>query len=136
MMKTIKYLIITLILISLYACVTTPKIDLIAHGEVQVTTMPSETIKFTKVDVHQHGNKTEFQVVISPIKTVKRFVSGDIKIYVSEPGKDTDVINITKAEQDHLSTGRIIQHSHFYAILPYKLQPGTTIQIEHIPGNE
>lgn len=134
MQQLLKVLALTIFIGILQACATTSKIDLLAEGEVKVSTVPSELISFTKIDVHQHDDTTQIEVVVHPIKPVKRFLSGEVLITTTDPNGHQQTILIDKAHKDHYSTGHKTQHSHFTTFLPYKLPPGTTIRIEHKPS--
>lgn len=120
-----------ILILLLQACASSPKIDQIAEGEVQVLTVPSNTVKFTKIDVHQHGDKTEIQVVVHPIKPVIKFQSGELLLTITDTNGHEQTILIDKASKDMHSPGHKLQHSHFITFLPYQLPAGSKIQVEH-----
>ena len=134
MTKIYKISFFILIVSLLHACSTVPKIDMLAEGEVRTKITPSDSIEFNKIDVHQHGETTEIEVVIQPQQRTRQFVSGDIKLTITQPDSEPQTLVLTKAKKDHHSRGYKIQHSHFITIIPHPLKPGTTIVIEHIPA--
>jgi len=129
------YKLITLLILALFlGCATKPKIDLIDENVIKIDKIPSETIVFKKIAVHQHYETTEIEVIIRPKKLVRRFLSGNLKLTIFQPNGVQQDIVVTKAHKDTLTSGHKTQHSHFTTILPYTLQADSAIKIEHLPA--
>lgn len=116
------------------ATATTRAVDMIAEGSVQVTLQKSDDVIYSKVDVHQHGDETEIQIVVRPPERVRYFAVGTIKMVVNRPDGSHQEIVTDKARVDHHDVGSKLQHAHFIVVIPYTLPTGTDVTVSYEPS--
>lgn len=129
-MTIFRFALLMLLSSLLLACAT-KRIDLIAEGEVEILKVKSQAVEFSKVDVHQHGEHTNVEVVVRPHERTRHFTVGKIQIGVKQPGRQEEQLVTSDPKIDKHRIGSKLQHAHFYISIPHTLPTGTVITVAY-----
>jgi len=129
-MKTLSVLLI--LSLTILAGCASRHLDLVEQNTVKVEKVSSGNVIIDTVRVHQHQDKMEVEVVVRPKERVMRFVSGDIRVEVVEPGGVVFTTVNAQAIRPHSDIGSKLQHAHFWCRFPIIPKPGTIIRVTSI----